>query len=292
MRDIEELPGLEEKAIALLHGAGLETVEKFIASDAVEILERLKAVGMRLEEEIRPPSQNLIEAWQTTGRELLEKEVRLSGREAVEVSPESLEKAGVAISSLPVGRVFEIESSIEPVAPFEHSKGWKRKIEDDDLVGEPAPRVRQKAGEAFRSLSGNQKVEPWRERRNRGVPHPQAGFVRWAAALTVAVTLLGMLSLIGLITVGIMAFGFGFQPPPRIAFAFVPFPLALMLYLLLGIRARCQFCGQRCFVSKNCQKHEHAVRSILGFGFAAARDALLFTSFRCMYCGSKTRLKS
>ncbi|HCQ37795.1 MAG TPA: hypothetical protein DIV39_01460 [Verrucomicrobiales bacterium] len=291
MRDIEELPGLEEKAIALLHGAGLKTVEKFIASDAVEILERLKAVGMRLEEEIRPPSQNLIEAWQTTGRELLEKEVRLSGREAVEVSPESLEKAGVAISSLPVGKVFELESSIEPGAQIEHSRVWKRKIEGHELVGEPAPGVRQKAGESFRSLGGNQKVEPRRERRNRGMPHPKAGFVRWAAAATVAVTLLGILSLVGLITVGIMAFGFGFQPSPRIAFAFLPFPIALMLYLLLGIRARCQFCGQKCFVSKNCQKHEYAVRSILGFGFAAARDALLFSSFRCMYCGSKNRLK-
>jgi len=80
MRDIVELAGLEEKAVALLHGAGLETVEKFIASDAVELLERLKVVGMRLEEEIRPPSQNLIEAWQATGRELLGKEVRSSGR--------------------------------------------------------------------------------------------------------------------------------------------------------------------------------------------------------------------
>ncbi|MBB22781.1 MAG: hypothetical protein CMN04_07850 [Roseibacillus sp.] len=291
MRDIAELTGLQEEGVALLHGAGMETVEKFIASDAVDIVERLKGVGKNFEEGSMPPSQSLVEAWQMTGRELLEKEVRTSGREASEVSAEDVQKAGIEISSLPVARIFELESPVEPTTETQRPKEWGRKTEGERGVGDRDYIVRQKPDEAFRSLSGAQKAEPKIGRRSGGKPHPNARFVRWAALLTVATTLLGILSLIGVIVVGIMAFGFGFRPAPGMAVALLLFPGALILYLLMGIRARCQYCGERCFVSKNCQKHERAVRSVLGFGFAAARDVLLFSSFRCMYCGSKIRLK-
>ena len=291
MRDIAELPGLQGEGVALLHGAGMETVEKFIASDAVELIERLKEVGKNFEEEIRPPSQSLVEAWQMTGRELLEKEVRTSGREACEVSAEDVQKAGIEISSLPVARIFELESPVEPTAEPQRPKEWGQKSDGELGVGDRDYTVRQKSHEAFRSLSGAQKAEPKIGRRSRGKPHPNARFVRWAALVTVATSLLGMLSLVGVIVVGIMAFGFGFRPAPDMAFPLLLFPGALILYLLMGIRARCQYCGERCFVSKNCQKHEQAVRSILGYGFAAARDVLLFSSFRCMFCGSKIRVK-
>ena len=291
MRDIAELPGLQEEGVALLHGAGMETVEKFIASDAVDIVERLKEVGKNFEEGSRPPSQSLVEAWQMTGRELLEKEVRTSGREACEVSAENVQKAGIEISSLPVAKTFELESPVEPTAEPQRPKEWRRKTEGERGVGDRDYTVRQKPYEAFRSLSGAQKGEPKIGHRNRGKPHPNARFVRWAALVMVATTLSGILSLVGVIVVGIMAFGFGFRPAPGMAVALLLFPGALIFYLLMGIRARCQYCGERCFVSKNCQKHERAVRSVLGFGFAAARDVLLFSGFRCMYCGSKIRLK-
>ena len=291
MRDIAELPGLQEEGVALLHGAGMETVEKFIASDAVDIVERLKEVGKNFEEGSRPPSQSLVEACQMTGRELLEKEVRTSGREACEVSAENVQKAGIEISSLPVAKTFELESPVEPTAEPQRPKEWRRKTEGERGVGDRDYTVRQKQYEAFRSLSGAQKAEPKIGHRNRGKPHPNARFVRWAALVTVATTLSGILSLVGVIVVGIMAFGFGFRPAPGMAVALLLFPGALIFYLLMGIRARCQYCGERCFVSKNCQKHERAVRSVLGFGFAAARDVLLFSGFRCMYCGSKIRLK-
>ena len=291
MRDIAELPGLQEEGVALLHGAGMETVEKFIATDAGDIVERLKEVGKNFEEGSRPPSQSLVEAWQMTGRELLEKEVRTSGREACEVSAENVQKAGIEISSLPVAKTFELESPVEPTAEPQRPKEWRRKTEGERGVGDRDYTVRQKPYEAFRSLSGAQKAEPKIGHRNRGKPHPNARFVRWAALVTVATTLSGILSLVGVIVVGIMAFGFGFRPAPGMAVALLLFPGALIFYLLMGIRARCQYCGERCFVSKNCQKHERAVRSVLGFGFAAARDVLLFSGFRCMYCGSKIRLK-
>ena len=226
-----------------------------------------------------------------TGRELLEKEVRTSGREACEVSAENVQKAGIEISSLPVAKTFELESPVEPTAEPQRPKEWRRKTEGERGVGDRDYTVRQKQYEAFRSLSGAQKAEPKIGHRNRGKPHPNARFVRWAALVTVATTLSGILSLVGVIVVGIMAFGFGFRPAPGMAVALLLFPGALIFYLLMGIRARCQYCGERCFVSKNCQKHERAVRSVLGFGFAAARDVLLFSGFRCMYCGSKIRLK-
>lgn len=291
MRDIAELPGLQKEGVVLLCGAGMETVEKFIASDAVDIVERLEEVGKNFEEGIRPPSQSLVEAWQMSGRELLEKDVRASGREASEVSAEDVQKAGIQISSLPVARIFELESTVEPTAEPQRPKEWGQKSDGELGVGDRDYTVRQKPREAFRSLSGAQKAEPKIGHRSRGKPHPNARFVRWAALLTVATTLLGMLLLVGVIVVAVMAFGFGFRPAPGMAVALLLFPGALIFYLLMGIRARCQYCGERCFVSKNCQKHERAVRSILGFGFAAARDVLLFSSFRCMYCGSKIRLK-
>ena len=144
MRDIAELPGLQEEGVALLHGAGMETVEKFIASDAVDIVERLKEVGKNFEEGSRPPSQSLVEAWQMTGRELLEKEVRTSGREACEVSAENVQKAGIEISSLPVAKTFELESPVEPTAEPQRPKEWRRKTEGERGVGDRDYTVRQK----------------------------------------------------------------------------------------------------------------------------------------------------
>ena len=290
MRDIAELPGLDKDGVALLHGAGLDTVEKFIASDAVEIFEHLDKVGEDFAEEIRIPSESLIEAWQMTGRELLEKEVRASGREACEVSAVEVQRAGIEMISLPLARIVDLGSLAEPKAEYKRTKDWGRKTEDEG-GGDRGYTVTKKPVEVFHGPSGAQKTESKRGHRSRGVPHPNAGFVRWAAVFTVAMTLLGILSLVGVIVVGIAAFGFGFRPSPSLAFALLLLPTSLLFYLLLGIRARCQHCGERCFVGKNCQKHERAVRSILGFGYAAARDTLLFSSFRCMYCGSKIRVK-
>ncbi len=290
MRHIAELPGVEGDGVVLLQGAGLETVEKLIARDAVEIAEQLDDVGRGLAEEVRIPSQSLIEAWQMTGRELLEKEVRASGREACEVSAVEVQRAGIEISSLPLARVVELGALAEPDAECSQSKDWGRKTEEEG-GSDRTYTVKKKPVEAFQGLRGAQKAESKRGHRSRGMRDPNAGFVRWAAVFTVAMTLLGILSLAGVVVVVITAFGFGFRPSPSIAFALLLLPGSILFYLLLGIRARCQHCGERCFVGKNCQKHERAVRSILGFGFAAARDALLFSSFRCMYCGSKVRLK-
>ena len=308
MRDIAELPGITVAAIELLREAGIKTVEQFIDGDVSEICKRIKIAGQYSSRGIDCPSQNLIVAWQMTGREMLERRVREPQREASELPLETIQEAGIDIEALPVARILEAKSVMEATgAPEAEGEGkmkpgFKEREESPASVmgrrrpagipEENSPMESTVAPEAEVEMKrGLQEAESRRERRNRGVSHPQAGLVRVAAAVTVAATLLGLLAVAGLIVIGIMVFGFGSQIPPRVFLAFLVIPLALILYILLAINARCRVCGQRFFVSKNCRKHERAVRSILGYGFASARDALLFPSFRCMYCGTKIRLR-
>ena len=267
---------------------GLEMLERRVREpqrEASELpLETIQEAGIDIE---ALPVARILKAksvMEATGAPEAEGEGKMKpGFEEREESPASVmgrrRPAGIPEENSPM------ESTVAPEAEVEMKPGFQ--VERDASVLVRSGRTQ----EPFRSLSGLQEAESRRERRNRGVSHPQAGLVRVAAAVTVAATLLGLLAVAGLIVIGSMVFGFGSQIPPRVFLAFLVIPLALILYILLAINARCRVCGQRCFVSKNCRKHERAVRSILGYGFASARDALLFPSFRCMYCGTKIRLR-
>lgn len=84
-------------------------------------------------------------------------------------------------------------------------------------------------------------------------------------------------------------------------FAWVPkwllaFPLALpvvgLAFLIWGASASCRICGQKQFLPKMCLKNAkaHHIRG-LGHILPVCFHLLLFSWFRCTYCGTPVRLK-
>ncbi len=292
MADISEVPGISEAGQALLREVEVGTVEQLVSLEAGEILARIDRVRVHHAGSGQSPSAELVEAWQNTARKLLRRRVGIPVTEAKEVSLESLRSAGIDLALVPVADVVE------------DTPAGERAIE---VVRETGPRARGKAGGAspqegepgevqdarmsFQPLEDRRDVSRGERRRNRGMSHPDAGRVRWAAVVTVVTMVVSIPSIAGLVAVAILLIFTDVRFDWTVALFSLVFPFCFLLYLLQGIRVRCRLCGQRLFLPRKCLKHKRAGRSILGPTFATARSAVIFASFRCMYCGTKTRLK-
>ncbi len=291
MTEISEVPGITEPILSLLREVELDTVEILLSLEAGEVLQRLENAIAHHGESMKCPSIDLVKAWQDSGRSLLRKRVGALAPEAQEVSPGSLEGEGVSLAALPVARVLA-DGSRDRM----HGKTVPAGVPDGENAGTETRRDSSVAdspetGMVFRNLEDLSRSGSRGERRSRGMSHPDAGKVRWAAMVTVMTASLSVLAMLGLLVAGSMMLFFGARFHSSITLLLLVFPFCLILYLLQAVKVRCRLCGQRLFVAKKCQKHERAVKSILGYGFAMARDAVIFSSFRCMYCGTKTRLK-
>ena len=107
MGDISDLPGIPEPILLLLREAGVETPELLVSLEVGEILIRLDEAHERRGLEVRRPPAELIRAWQMTAREVLRKRAEDPVPDAVEVSPTSLEEAGIDLNAIPVAQLLE-----------------------------------------------------------------------------------------------------------------------------------------------------------------------------------------
>ena len=179
------------------------------------------------------------------------------------------------------------EANLPQAEPLSTSE----KLEQPPVYGEdevePTPGVTNE----FRSLEEEQRTRRQGERRNRGMSHPDAPRVFVGALVTLVVPAVCVVVTAILASVLLMARFSEYEPPTGIAFLLLVYPIALFLYLGLGTKARCRLCGQKLFVPKHCRKHERAARSIFGTTYAMAFNVVTRASYRCQFCGTKTRLK-
>ncbi len=144
----------------------------------------------------------------------------------------------------------------------------------------------------FRQVQAVQEAKPQGERRNRGMSHPDAVRVRLAATVTILSLAACVFAVVVVIAALVMTRFYDWQFHWTIALLLLVFPISLFAYLSIGAKVRCRLCGQKLFIPRHCLKHERANSSIFGHTFAVARDAMLFGSYRCMLCGTKTRLRN
>ncbi len=292
MADISEVPGITDPVLCLLHEAGLDTIELLISLEAEEVLARIDQVRMHDEAAVLSLSSDLVKAWQNTGRNLLRRKDEASAAEAKQISLNSLQDAGIDLASVPVARVREEVSSRDRGPGVLRETGLAGRRKSSALSPQVTlPTEHQEANITFQTLESRRDASRRKGRRNRGMSHPDAGLVRWAALVTVVAAVVAILSILGLVAMGVSLLFFRVQVDGKLAFFLLVMPCCLILYILQATRARCRLCGQRLFVPRKCRKHERAERSVLGYTFATARSAVIFASFRCMYCGTKTRLK-
>ena len=316
MTEISVISGITGSTLELFREARLGRVESLISLSAQEVLVALDAANARCGVAVRRPSEELVGAWQNIGRAILRKHAEGQAPAAKVVPEENMRAAGIDVSSVPLAKVVDppppspktrgkgkevvpVESTTarptarQSAAPSRQESPLQRALKSkpkpkepvEQAKGSPAPNIRFKQLD-FVKNSGNQG-----QRRNRGMSHPEAGRVRWAAMVTVMAPLIAALNALALASALFMARFYGWEFHWTLALLLLIFPLCLMMYLSQGAKARCRLCGQKLFVPKRCRKHDSASRSIFGHTFAVARNAMLFGHYRCMLCGTKTRLR-
>ncbi|MEJ6582334.1 MAG: DUF4332 domain-containing protein [Akkermansiaceae bacterium] len=119
----------------------------------------------------------------------------------------------------------------------------------------------------------------------RGVLHPQALRVRFAALVSLIILILLPATFVA---GGLML--------AKFTLWLAVIPAAFLLFgILYGTHARglkCRICGQPLFAPKACHRHVKAHRfPFLGYILPTSIHILLFHWFRCMYCGTSVRIK-
>jgi len=119
----------------------------------------------------------------------------------------------------------------------------------------------------------------------RGVLHPQKIRIRIAAILTIITMIMLPASMVS----GVLLL---LNYPVWIAWIPLGFVVMGLLYLVLARGIRCRVCGMPIYGPKACRKHvkAHHIR-FLGYIFPTCFHVLLFSWFRCMYCGTSVRVK-
>ncbi|MEM7387173.1 MAG: hypothetical protein AAF514_19720 [Verrucomicrobiota bacterium] len=122
----------------------------------------------------------------------------------------------------------------------------------------------------------------------RGVHYPNPGQAFFGALVTLVLFLTFHLTWISCLVVPF------FFPEWR---NLLIYPLAALatfglLYIFTCLKVRCRVCSCHLFFSRRCLKHAKAHRFLgLGHLFAQSLHMLLFSWFRCMYCGTAIRLR-
>ncbi len=119
----------------------------------------------------------------------------------------------------------------------------------------------------------------------RGVLHPQPIRIRIAAIITIITMTLLPVSLVS----GVLLL---LKYPLWIAWIPAGFVGVALFYLMIARGMRCRICGQPIYAPKACRKHVKAHHiKFFGFIFPTCFHVLLFSWFRCIYCGTSIRVK-
>ncbi len=141
------------------------------------------------------------------------------------------------------------------------------------------------APEAHPGGAPEEEIDP---RAPRGLLHPTPDLVIGGAVVTVITRLLLIAMILGTPIVLI------FFSEQMLYFAAVPALLLVsaLLFAIYASKLRCRVCGGHLLVSQSCLKHEKS-HHVFGFGYVGslALHALIYSWFRCIYCGTPMRLK-
>jgi hypothetical protein len=193
----------------------------------------------------------------------------------------------------------------------------KRKVPDEDLVARGIDISRIKSIEDVREHRARKKKELRRtnshvdelrtasEKVNRGknpnsrwfirgLLHPHPIRLRIAALVTLACQLLvvpAILASVLLLFSTIDPDLFSWVGPWLLVFP-AALPVLALLYLMIAVGMKCRVCTQRLFVPRHCLRHPKAHHiTPFGYIFALCLHLLVFSWFRCEYCGTAARLK-
>ena len=119
----------------------------------------------------------------------------------------------------------------------------------------------------------------------RGVLHPQPIRIRIAAILTIITMIMLPASMVS----GVLLL---LSYPVWIALIPLGFVVMGLLYFMFARGMSCRICGQPIYGTKACRKHVKAHHiKFLGYIFPTCFHVLLFSWFRCIYCGTSVRVK-
>lgn len=163
---------------------------------------------------------------------------------------------------------------IKPILPGDRDKASVQPLISDSANIRKAPSTGLNAGKT-----------PHSRGYIRGVLHPQPFRIKIAAILTIITMIMLPVSMVA----GVLLL---LEYPIWIAWIPLGFVVVGLLYLMLARGMSCRICGQPIYGPKACRKHVKAHHiKFLGYIFPTCFHVLLFSWFRCTYCGTSVRLK-
>ena len=161
---------------------------------------------------------------------------------------------------------------------------------DEEMAFDEAS-VLEKSESSYQNTENLAYLQRNHERRNNGMTHKAPMRVVVSASATLISSILGWTAIITVVGVAGYSILMSETLPFWLLYVMLVIPASALLYVLLGLQARCRLCGYRLFRRMGCRKHEKAHRSIFGTVFATAWQVVWKGYWRCMYCGTKQKLK-
>ena len=163
---------------------------------------------------------------------------------------------------------------IKPILPRDRDKAPIQPLVSDNANIRKAPSTGLNAGKT-----------PHSRGYIRGVLHPQPIRIRIAAILTIITMIMLPASMVS----GVLLL---LSYPVWIAWIPLGFVVMGLLYFMFARGMSCRICGQPIYGTKACRKHVKAHHiKFLGYIFPTCFHVLLFSWFRCIYCGTSVRVK-
>lgn len=320
--EFDQISGLEEVGVEFLAAAGIEDLKSLAHSHASSLHEEMLAANAILKIDDNVPSESSIEGWIAGARDLLEdlqqdavvklavadepvveeQKAQLRVLDAIPVAPAILVEQKVAVGDVPVMEEFvEVDAPVQieddatkghveirEVAPKDLTSRFSGANDDDEraevepLQKNPFHDIRKAPSPAL-----NEGKKPHSRSYIRGVLHPQPFRVRMGALITLFLLLLIPSTFVagGLILAKVENWvWYSIIPGLTVVFG--------LLYLMCARGMRCRICGQPLFASKRCHRHAKAHHlPLIGYIFPTCIRILIFSWFRCTYCGTSVRIK-
>lgn len=314
--ELTHISGLGKLSIELLETVGIESVDALSQSDVDLLLVEMTKANQILKICKKAPTNATLRKWIEQAGEICDYDpesevVKLDtvvpdAEEvlvAIPVSGKSLMEKGIKASEVPVIEIIErqLQPEVSPLSKPSKPKPQatpKETVIKNVTASAPAEKIKPKSRKEIAPLQGKQddrrtKVSPnlnegkKEHARNyiRGVLYPQVGRLRLAALIAVLFFVSVPIALIGAALIVLNNEGMWAIAPA------VTLVLGL-LYLMVATKLKCRICGQPLYISKGCHKHVKAHHiPVIGYIFPTSVQLLLFSWFRCIYCGTSIRLK-
>ncbi len=266
MSDLHQYFAGREQFVELLEAVGVLTLEQFAAINPSTVLPELHQAKKMLLIETEIPNATVFREW-------------VKQALTAPVAPNPADIHVPDLSSLPLA------SPVKPVAApnslgmsaLPQKKNNKIEVSKEPRNNRPKEIIYKPA------VKAEARPEDKKHTNKKGITHLTPART-WFGALSVVLLIIGVFAFIAMTCCTLMNEEHGFK---TMLICFAPLLSSVALYLILGLKPSCSICNGKLYSFKTYTRNKAAHHMFFGgYVLATALHVLIFSWFRCPYCGS------